>query len=237
MRKDMAKIIVERPRGGGGYKTPKGSLRALQRMPMDEWPTKEGMQRHWSRNPKWLNENLAPLRRFLRSNLGRHWDDVNSEIRERINLNSVVQLHIWQHVIQYVCINVFEREGIYLDQSGRRIWQRFYVDPETRMLRENPNYRRRKVAAPKEYLTVDALTQYRKLNGIWFEVQLKPLPNDRALVWDVVLKCYCIHKTYATFAQYYGDHAYAVGKRQLNSKEIQALKAQYGAEIRGMGHG
>jgi hypothetical protein len=69
MREDMAKIIVERPRGGGGIKTPKGRLRRLHQLPMEEWHWKESMRRHWSgsRCTKWLNENLAPLRRFQKA--------------------------------------------------------------------------------------------------------------------------------------------------------------------------
>ena len=43
MREDMAKVIVERPRHGGGVKFPRGSARATDRIPPDDWtPSLEG---------------------------------------------------------------------------------------------------------------------------------------------------------------------------------------------------
>ena len=105
MREDMAKVIVERPRHGGGLKYPRGSTRANDSLSIDQWHGREAMKRPWQQwsKQKHLNENLAPLRRFLRSRLGRPWDKVYGEICQRINRDSAVQLHIWQHLAQYVC--------------------------------------------------------------------------------------------------------------------------------------
>lgn len=46
MRPDMAQVIIERPRGGMRYKTPKGSRRRLQRG-LDVGPSREGIKRTW----------------------------------------------------------------------------------------------------------------------------------------------------------------------------------------------
>ena len=54
-----------------------------------------------SRN-KWLSENLAPLRRFLRRRLGRPWNDVHSEICAQIGVRSAVQKHVLDHLRHYV---------------------------------------------------------------------------------------------------------------------------------------
>jgi hypothetical protein len=43
-------------------------------------------------------ENLAPLRRFLASRVGRRWDDVYSEVRAAIRADSAAQLHVLQHL-------------------------------------------------------------------------------------------------------------------------------------------
>ena len=61
MREDMSRVIVERPRLGG-HRTRKGRARAL-----DDLPKQEGMRRAHLHSGDWktLNENLAPLRRFL----------------------------------------------------------------------------------------------------------------------------------------------------------------------------
>src|SRR5689334_8741261 len=105
MRPDMAKVIVERPRYGGGLKFQRNADRKWQCLPVDERPRAEAIKARWRQSkvqPKRLNENLAPLRRFLRSRVGRPWDEVYSEICERINRDSAVQLHIWQHLWDYV---------------------------------------------------------------------------------------------------------------------------------------
>jgi hypothetical protein len=96
MREDMDKVIVERPRHGGDVKYPRGSA-FWQRTAPELWPRREPIKWRRNRDPKSLNENLAPLRRYLRSNVGRPWDKVFSEISQRISLNSAVQLHIWHH--------------------------------------------------------------------------------------------------------------------------------------------
>jgi hypothetical protein len=107
---------------------------------------------------KGLNENLAPLLRYLLSNVGRPWDKVFGEICRRINVNSAVQLHIWQHVRQFVCLDAVRveqggsnryvrkngrprkhriRRGGYLDSRGRRVSDPFLVDPKSGLLLKN----------------------------------------------------------------------------------------------------
>jgi hypothetical protein len=224
MREDMAKIIVERPRHNSGRA--KGRVRKLQRIPLEEQPLFEGIGRKWSGRSKSLNENLAPLRRFLRSRLGCSWNDVNSEMRERINLRSAVQLHIWQHVEQYVCIHPIVVGGKYIGDWGRRMHQEFYVNPQSGLLLENPDRtckRDRRVDEPSEYVVIDKWTQCRKIKGNWFCVKLKPLPRDLAATWDVVFKCPCDRVTPRGLWKAYGVEAYAAEKRQMNRKEIMRM--------------
>src|SRR5690349_2140895 len=101
MREDMDKLLVERRRHGGGVRFPRGAEGKWRRVALEDRPKRESLRRPWcgSGAEKCLNENLAPLRRFLRSHCGRPWNKVYSEIRERINPNSAVQLHIWQHLM------------------------------------------------------------------------------------------------------------------------------------------
>src|SRR5436190_1361811 len=120
MREDMAKVIVERPRLGGGASFPRPRWRGDE---MENLPRCQGMKRAWAADSKSLNENLAPLRRFLESNVGRPWNKVFSEICQQMNMNSAVQLHIWQHVEQYVCRNAIEiGHKTWCDSRGTRMW-------------------------------------------------------------------------------------------------------------------
>jgi len=77
MRKDMYKVIVERPRRG----KERDSLACQLRGDLDG-PPRLGMRAGYGYRE--LNENLAPLRRYLHTQVGRPWGKVFSEICARI---------------------------------------------------------------------------------------------------------------------------------------------------------
>src|ERR1700683_3888825 len=100
MREDMAQVIVERPRIKP-FKTRKGRCRAL-----DDLPKHEGMRRsHAERgDTKRLNENLAPLRRYLEGQVGRPWDKVYAEIAAHLRVDSTMQQHVRGHLRDFVAV-------------------------------------------------------------------------------------------------------------------------------------
>ena len=189
MRADMAKVIVERPRRGGGWSHKKGK----QYVDSDLLVSKEGMRaphvRHWG--GKELNENLAPLRRFLHSRVGEPWDKVYSEISENLKVTSTVQQHVRDHVTDFVSVTCSIQDGeIYVHDYGVRplnsSWSELYVDPEDGVLKKNPHYmswncvRRKQNAEHQEKLKATqrnvAGVELRKHKGIWYEVELKEVP-------------------------------------------------------------
>lgn len=96
MRKDMAKVIVERPRVGG--KTQKNGRPPRD---MEDLPRRQSMRRkHHDR--KELNENLNPLERYLESKVGRKWDNVFSDICKNLKLDTAIQKHVRDHLKQMV---------------------------------------------------------------------------------------------------------------------------------------
>lgn len=101
MRNDMAKILVERSRHGSGFHyRKKGRYRDL-----DELPSQEAMRPKfpgWGQKYLYLNENLAPLRRFLSSRVGRRWDTVYAEISACLRPTSAVQQHVRGHLSDFV---------------------------------------------------------------------------------------------------------------------------------------
>ena len=224
MRDDMAKVIVERPRHGGGVKYPRGSAWATDRLPVDEWHRREAMKRPWQHTscPKRLNENLAPLRRFLRSRVGRPWDKVYAEICERINRRSAVQLHIWQHLVQYVCADPQVITG-----EVRGWMDDFYVDPRTNLLRavrREPRARRQQLRLPEtvEVVAVDDDRCFRRIDRVWYEVTVRDAPLGGA-VWDAALQRRLEASDRAAFRRYRGRPVYAAAKRQLSQREIRRL--------------
>lgn len=197
MRQDMSKVIVERPRRGGKYVRKGRDVRDP-----DVLTSHEGMRMPYLRNynNKELNENLAPLLRFLESRVGQNWDDVYSEICENIRITNAVQEHIRVHVMQYVETHTS------VDHQGR-IWinsvrpclldddqyTRLYVDPTTKILRSNPNFRawsrrcrERKIENAKELQALSRSLpggiELRKHNGVWYQVELKEIPAAQEVV-------------------------------------------------------
>lgn len=255
MRKDMYKVIVERPRRGGRY----SSERRPSSDPEDQ-PQHESLKfRHHSR--KWLNENLNPLRRYLCRQVGRRWDEVYSELCANIDRRNTVQQHIHQHLEDFVALRVQAIDGVLhyqlgyggLRQLADRWTPKLYVDPASGLLLVNHEgvqaqrearreyARARQLRVPVDVQPVDELHQLRRIDGIWYEIELAPLPMVAAAPagvkrpaakpiapYDVIArrparwtgKCCGRHGCDAC-APYGRPGLYARSKRQLNRHELQ----------------
>lgn len=190
MREDMHKVIVERPRRGK-Y----GDDRAAKRRNDPEGPTFLGMRAGYGYRS--LNENLAPLRRYLRAQVGRPWNKVFSEICAGIDGRNAVQQHIRQHIDDLIATKVEQRDRDLVDLHNRwrfygrtaALHQELYVDPRSGLIRTNKRY-----LAWREYQIENAKraqkeneacrriladdTQLHCLDGIWFHVSVGELPAD-----------------------------------------------------------
>lgn len=76
MRKDMAKVIVTRPRIVDSVRR-RGRARSDDLLPKGVGLRRDAMEHGGF---KALNENLAPLRRYLERQVGRSWNKVFGEI-------------------------------------------------------------------------------------------------------------------------------------------------------------
>lgn len=122
MRQDMHKVVVERPRAYAYYRYRDmrfARKRIVDADEPDEIPRHEGMRRPYLEEPKALNENLSPLRRFLESRVGKPWDKVYSEISKQLRASNPVQQHVRDHLEDFVCLRVLVQDGRYVSQ-GRR---------------------------------------------------------------------------------------------------------------------
>jgi hypothetical protein len=198
MREDMNKVIVERPRRGK-Y----GADRAARRRNDFEGPTFLGMRTGYGYRS--LNENLAPLRRYLRAQVGRPWNKVFSEICAGIDGRNTVQQHIRQHIDDFIATNVELCDGELVDLQDRwrfnrvtgGLRQELYVDPRTGLIRINKRYRawrrdqienakRAQTDTEARRRTLDDETQLHRLDGVWFQVPIGVLPAQRTK--EVVVK-------------------------------------------------
>lgn len=198
MRKDLYKVIVERPRRGGG------AAQRLAPTDLEDSPTRESLcARH--RHRKRLNENLAPLRRYLHAQVGRPWDAVFAELCAGIDRRNTVQQHIHLHVEDFVATRtLWIDDALHYHQrwSGptpldRGLWRGrpLYVDPDTGLLCRNEALaarRRMERAAHREAVArarsgaredrrvLDDDTQLHRIDGVWYCVQLRALAKARA---------------------------------------------------------
>ncbi len=183
MREDMAKVIVERPRIPA-FKVRKGRDRSIEDLPF-----REGMRRghalHGDR--KELNENLAPLRRFLESQVGRPWNKVYAEISAHLRVDSAVQKHVRDHLRDFVAIKPRRiNQGWRPTGMDDLWWQRLYVHPVTGLLCRTDRLpeeraRRRRIASrpkkPVDRIAVTDVLEFRRIKGIWYEVELAAMPD------------------------------------------------------------
>jgi hypothetical protein len=230
MRDDMKHVIIDRPRlGGSGGRslTPKGGKRRWQRYAEDEYPKSESTARRrlYGYGCKELNEHLAPLRRWLRSNCGRPWNDVYAEICANLRVDNATQAHVRDHAEQYVLKHtqlidgeVRDSKGEPLTRYGWRLYP-FFVHPLDGTLRETPHIGRRRRRQQRQQKEIvqgdDPVRPLWLIKGIWYEVELAPCPplgfpyGDRRRETTIVVA---------------GRSVYPKSKRQLGKDEIRKRK-------------
>jgi hypothetical protein len=241
MRKDMSKVIVERPRTGraaAGLRP--GRTRALtddDGEPIRAKGAREPKGRE--QKTKGLNETLNPLKRYLASKVGRPWDKVYSEISEHLKPTSTVQQHVRDHVDDFVATKTRMKGGVVVvtprfggERKLEDDWCLYYVHPRTGLLRKNEKYKRwtvrqrearQKVEAERaaRMRVVDAKTQLHLLKGVWWEVKLAKISAGQAYT-DVVLRAGLSELPPEIL--YGRQGAYAREKQQLSKADIKALK-------------
>jgi hypothetical protein len=242
MRKDMSKVIVERPRLGrsrAGLKP--GRTRVVTDDDGEPLRASRGGRAPKSdklEKTKNLNENLNPLKRYLATNVGRPWNKVYSEISEHLKPTSTVQQHVRDHLEDFVAIKTRMKAGQVVVTprfGGERALAEhhslYYVHPRTGILRKNQHYQRsgarRRAARLKEEAeiakrmrVIDEKTQLHLFDGVWWEVKLAKTPAA-ARYEDVV---YRSKLSELPAIKLYGrDQVYAREKRQLSKVEIKKL--------------
>lgn len=203
MREDMFKVIVERPRWGSRH-APRSKLR-YDKVPGRKRATGRRMVLESSGWTKHLNENLAPLRRYLGKQVGRPWDKVYSEISQHLDTGSTVKQHVRDHLTDFILTDVtVARDGSFMasnhwgqPMAPEHWWSQLYVDPNDGLIkrtdklchklgfrsrREKLRADRKRRAEPMANPGLLVLTETRflvKLKGYWFQIDTNHVPTDR----------------------------------------------------------
>jgi hypothetical protein len=226
MRSDMAKVIVERPRYGSSMPSrKKGYLRSLKRQPVDELSRRESMLGLWHGRQRYLNEHLGPMRRFLRSRVGRPWNKVHRELCEYVSFNNAVQKHVLTHVFDFVRQFVEVRDGEVRDRTARWRGRRLdagqmYICPTSGLLKVvKPRLNRQ----PLRRIIAGPLAQYHLRDNVWWKVSFRETPADPDDLWDLWLER-CVTKIdKQERLGTYGADLVAIAKRPLRPDEAKQL--------------
>ncbi len=189
----MSQVVVERPRYGHSLPNGKTRLR-LRRFNYeldynedfdelaDVLPNRlSGSRSKYLRNrmTKRFTDLLGPLERFLRSNVGRPWDTIYSEMSERLDNRKTTGRHIFEHVDDLVTVNCYEERRVVY---GYNSWggspepvRGLYVHPRTGLLSWSPKigYKRRKKKRKVVRILVSRGKHYIRQNGVWYIAELK----------------------------------------------------------------
>jgi hypothetical protein len=173
MRPDFNKQLTERERLGHGmcFHEVRG-CKGNRDFDEDAQGGKESMHRRRRETfveRKRFNENLNPLRNFLRVSVGRPWDKVYGEICQNFDKRKVINNHILEHLFDYVetkDLKVVDNV-VYLTsrwsgatpiKDSRVEW---YVDPRDGILKSG----KRPVKVSEKKLIEKA--RARKIDAVW----------------------------------------------------------------------
>ncbi len=234
MREDMFKVIVERPRSGRSRAT-KSKLRYLDQDDGRPRITGHRLVNEHTGATKHLNENLAPLRRYLFKQRGRKWDDVFSEICARLDTGSTVKMHVREHLDDFVIRNIrVDKDGMYWGtgrwgspKSPQNWYADLYVCPIDGCLKESEKLRQKLGIHKRRYsfrwycdnqiktnqlLKLSDTKYLVQIRKIWFEINTDKKPeNTNQALFDILKK--------APHIGYYGWKI--ISKKQLSSKELK----------------
>ncbi|GET35702.1 hypothetical protein [Microseira wollei] len=256
----LDKIVFERPRERTRFKYPPGYKKNIQKSDDDlraDMAELEELSRQQARNARQLYEsnqyesmrrpwqshahncvgkqdfskNLAPLRRWLFSKVGQHWDDIYSELCQRIDKRTTTGQRLFSHVWDLVERDVVLIDGVLYSKSNREYhfangrWRRLrkqvYVHPDTGILCfvEKPP-REPKPAKEDDRLVIDKYHKYCKLNDLWYLVTFQDIPpNEEAMnfLWVEYEK---------NPKSGWKATKVAVSKRQCNKQQIKYIMKQ-----------
>ncbi|MBL1201834.1 MAG: hypothetical protein FWK04_22930 [Nostoc sp. GBBB01] len=233
----LSEIVIERPRVGARISLKKVTGFKKQLDNITKEASEDGLFNPYlikaTKKTKYLSDHLGPLRRFLRSKAGQPWNDVYSQLCERLDTKTMAGQHVIGHLWHYVERHVQIIDGdvytkpdrghpILLDGSYRNS---FYVHPETGILCAVQNIPRKQKQRQQEtdVVIIDDYHQYHKLNDIWYLITFADFPPPPTNYVEDILKGF-IHSSRAD--TYRGRRIYAVKKQQCSKKEIRFILNQ-----------
>ena len=179
MRSDMKKVVTERPRWGSSHKNidnlniRKSAITIEEDGEVSDNTISGGKfstrAKYYGR--KSFSDLLGPLKSYLKSQVGRPWDIVWSEVSQNLPASGVLNIHIRDHIEDFVTLDVEKIDGVFFNSKGNAItYPEFIVyNGILRLLPDSKKYRekiskitdnRRKNTYPlgKKYNIINSIT-------------------------------------------------------------------------------
>jgi len=139
MRADMKKVLCERPRAGS-HRCYREVRAAETRRAYDDLPTHQGMRQPYRAygDYKEFRDHIGPLQRFLRSAVGRRWDDVWSEIAKLVNSGNTIDDHLRGHIWSEIDTQTSIVDGRVCSHNSAFLLADLYVDPRDGLIYAEP---------------------------------------------------------------------------------------------------
>ncbi len=257
MREDMFKVIVERPRRGSGW-----ARRGRAPAELDSLPKFLGLKRQVKErgNFKELNENLAPLRRYLEAQVNRPWNKAYSEIRAHIKPGNTVQEHVLTHLYQFLKVDIskgpaspsnpcglLERREFSWPRGGSPLREGdLYVDPDDGIIK----HARRKLRGPRaakpkrlnRHVAPSSPTPGKLLNkgqyaapleGVWYSMLLHPYEVVRTVSADAPPDEHGPQLAFVVHGHTYGEWSDPLhgSVKPSDIDKLRAIAADYGSGL------
>lgn len=206
MRRDMAKVVIERPRGGSHLP----SLKTAKRLSKDEVNAEDhGATRlrsspvaQYGYDAKPSELHSSPLRRFLQKRIGRPWNKIYSELSE-VDERSISGQRVLNHIeceVEFHCEEIdkkiYRKNDWMHGLRGKRPVEGFFIHPRTGLLcyakrikiqyRTEKEVRESQAVRPfgvyqknHDYIVVNPTSVLERRKGLWFLLTFEALdPNE-----------------------------------------------------------
>lgn len=214
MRKDMGKIITERPRSGSGNRNLKTRMNIKWRGEEGDYdvPSKASNSagRQYGYNKREFTDLLGPIKRWLYKQVGRSWNTINSEMCEVLDKRKVTHKHVFTHVEGWVATDVYlGKDGLYHERPYGWVISELYVDPNTGILKRQTKPEDNAPKRPLSLIVVNDYEEYRKIEDIWYHTKYMPGGTFE-------------HERFCDVRKKYLKRT-LTNKRQLGKKELKKL--------------
>lgn len=180
------------------------------------------------------------VQNFLRSRVGKSWDSIYSEISQSVSKKTKAGEEFHTALRWSVEFNTKIVDGRAVKSDGEELNATyracdFYICPKTKTLKKTPKKTTVKYRSNRDSvsLDIDDNRQYHKIDNIWYEVFLAPIP-ERGRWYDAAYhEIFCKDGNMVEGDQpylatrlerIYGKRRYAVHCIRLNKREMQKLK-------------